>query len=204
MKILRSVLCFVAALALSPVGIAASPTKEDIQRLREFYDKELTKCFSLPKPQYESCEARVTEQGRKILESSQKNNRPATAKLLYRCNIPALAPATVTATFSIWQLATDQVVWRNSKVPYFAVPTRDETNLFPMRAAGDAAKGNANFTFPNGVAISIAPNGWATTNIDQMHNKNSLYGEVSPKANAGSGKCQRASGNTSRTFSIPH
>lgn len=201
MKMPKTVLCLAAIFAFPPGGSAASPTKEDIQRLREFYSRELTKCYSLPKPQYEACEARVTEQGRQILNSS-KQTKSATATLLYRCNIPALAPATITSSFSIWRLAADQLAWKSSKTSHFAVPASNETHLFPIQTFGNPAKGNASYTFQSGVSISIAPNGWATTSLDQVHNKNSLYGEVSPKSNARSGNCQRANGGVTRTFSV--
>jgi hypothetical protein len=85
---------------------------------------------------------------------------------------------------------------------YFAVPARDQTSLFPLKALGTPGKGNVGFTFPSGISMTIASNGWTTTSQDQIHNENSLYGQVSAKPNSEAGQCRMANGKTTRTFDL--
>ncbi len=56
--------------------------------------------------------------------------------------------------------------------------------------------------FPNGMSMTIASNGWTTTSQNQIHNENSLYGQVSAKPNSEAGQCRMGNGKTTRTFDL--
>jgi len=105
---------------------------------------------------------------------------------LYRCRIPALARSRLGSEITIWGSI--------DKKRYAATPSTDENQIHAVKGFGTPGKGNVSFTFSDGARITIAQNGWTTTSLDKVHNKNSLYGPVSPAKNDPAGQCSRVTG----------
>ncbi len=74
--------------------------------------------------------------------------------------------------------------------------------MHPLKALGTPGRGAVGYTFLDGVTMNIAANGWTTTSRDQIHNKNSLYGDVSQQANAKPAICRTAAKAVTHTFNV--
>ncbi len=107
---------------------------------------------------------------------------------LYHCRIPALARSRLGSEITIWGSI--------DKKRYAAAPSADERQAYAVKGFGTPGKGNVSFTFNDGTRITIAQNGWTTTSLDKVHNKNSLYGPVSPAKNDQAGQCSRVNGSS--------
>lgn len=105
---------------------------------------------------------------------------------LYHCRIPALAHSRLGSEITIWSSI--------DKKRYAATPSSNENQIHALKGFGTPGKGNVSFTFSDGARITIAQNGWTTTSLDKVHNKNSLYGPVSPAKNDPAGQCSRVTG----------
>lgn len=186
--------------ALSQMA-AAKPTPEQAENIRAYATQEVQKCYALPQAQIQACVEDVNRRTRQMIDSYSNQPAPAakatnqakpiSATLVYECNVPALAQSAVTSSLSIW---------RDAKTQYFAVASRDPSTLLPVKAFGTPGKGNVGFTFQNGISMTVAANGWTTTNKDQVNNKNSLYGPTSSKPNTAAGQCKLSNGGTTKTF----
>ncbi len=75
---------------------------------------------------------------------------------------------------------------------YYVVSSNDSNVYYPVEGFGRPRRGNFSLNFQDGRHITIAENGWTTTSEDKIHNKNSLYGEVSSEKNLPSGECKLA------------
>lgn len=103
------------------------------------------------------------------------------AILVFRCTFAALENYKTSGWFSIWR--TDK------KNQYLVAKEPNKDTVIPARGFGTPNKGNFSITFKDNVRITIADNGWGTTSLDRVENKNSLYGPVSEKQNKPAGGC---------------
>ncbi|MBF8754561.1 hypothetical protein [Pseudomonas guariconensis] len=101
---------------------------------------------------------------------------------IYNCVIPSLSDS-VGRELSVLKS-------KSGPVRYYVVSENDRELLFKAKSFGAPNKGDFSLTLSSGARITIASNGWATTNRDRVHNKNSLYGEVSGEQNSAAGQCE--------------
>lgn len=199
-KIMQAAL--IGAVALPFSASAAQMTKEE---LRAYATRELEKCYAL---QTEALARQcVHDFLTRNVESgdapSAQASKKFTATQLYRCQIPAFAQSGFTSSIFIWQANGARLAWGKSHTQHFITPVGDEYRMWPVTASGTPGKGTVQYKFTDGTIITVAPNGWTTTNRDKIHNKNSLYGPTSAQPNAPAAQCSRASGNTTQDFTVP-
>ncbi|EXF96300.1 hypothetical protein HK44_020840 [Pseudomonas fluorescens HK44] len=108
------------------------------------------------------------------------------ATLLYRCAFKALAHYRTKERFSIWGTP--------KKGQYLVAVEPDKSPVIAAKGFGTPAYGNFSLTFSDKVTITVTEDGWSTTSLDRIENKNSLYGEVSSKDSKAGGGCVYVAG----------
>lgn len=114
-------------------------------------------------------------------EQKQSVGNGVSAKLLYRCLFEALQGHEVTGWFSVWET--------ERRGRYIVAAEPKKSPAIWAKGFGTPKRGNFSLTLSDKVVITIADNGWGTTSLDRIVNKNSLYGEVSPEKNKAGGGC---------------
>ncbi len=119
-----------------------------------------------------------------------------TGTVIYVCSFKALHNYKTSELFTIWST--------KSKGRYLVENSGSGANpreAFLVKGFGTPAKGDFSITFRDGVRVTITSNGWGTTSLDHIANKNSLYGATSSEASKAGGSCERA-GNITANFIV--
>lgn len=111
---------------------------------------------------------------------------------IYNCVIPAFSES----------VGRELAVYKSTSKPlrYYVVSENDYELLLRAKGYGTPNKGSFSVSLSNGAKFTIASNGWTTTNQDKIHNKNSLYGEVSAEPNTQAGNCEFLESKQSKRF----
>ncbi len=119
-----------------------------------------------------------------------------TGTVIYICSFKALHDYKTSELFTIWST--------RSKGRYLVENSGSQANpreAFLVKGFGTPTKGDFSITFRDGVRVTVTSNGWGTTSLDHIANKNSLYGATSNEPSKAGGSCKRA-GNITAQFIV--